>query len=142
MCFKNLTHRLFSRFSKHRSNKPGQFRSTWMVQRAVKKLALNAVQQEKLTTLVGQVASSKLVLNESFANNRQSLHELIEADILDRDKAVDLLQSGINDVEQHATRLIDTFADFFTSLDNSQRDKVKRRLANRPIWTRSIVCNH
>lgn len=142
MCFRNITHRLFSRFSKRHPNKCGQLRSAWIVQRAAKKLDLNEVQRGKLTTLVEQLVNSKSVLNESFTNNRQSLHELIEADILDRDKAVDLLQSGIHDFEQHATRLIDTFADFFATLDSKQRVVVKRQLATRPLWNRSVACSH
>jgi Spy/CpxP family protein refolding chaperone len=116
---------LFHRHRRHR----GWF-AQWMMRRIGRKLKLDTQQQGRLEDLQGKVHEVHDDLRQVRRDTHAEVEKLISAEQLDRDAAKRLLAVPRHAMEDHMPEMVDSFADFFDSLNGEQR----RRLLG--LWQR------
>lgn len=100
-------------------------RAEWMVDRINNKLELTDVQQTKLKALSEEMLSSRKAMKLKFSDSHNQVAALFEQTTLDQNKALGILQSHTQMIEEQAPVMISAFANFYDSLDIEQQAEVR-----------------
>lgn len=118
----SLIHRIFGRFCSIRSCRSG---SSWIERRIGSRLELDSSQRAKLAAVAQQLRMAKENMRSGRDEGRSELLQLFSADTLDRDAAKGLLHQQLNKLDGHSQGLVDSFAEFFDSLGDHQRQRLR-----------------
>lgn len=98
------------------------------VDKASRRLDLDAVQKAKLNTLADQVQAQRAALVPAGRAPRAELQALIGGPSFDRTQAAALLQAKISAVQLKSPELINAFGDFYDSLRPEQQAQLRDAL--------------
>lgn len=100
-------------------------RAEWMMDKVSNKLELTDIQQTKLKALSEEMLSSRKAMKSKFGDSREQIVALFEQPTLDQKKALSLVQSKTQMIEEKAPVIITAFANFYDSLDAEQQSEVR-----------------
>ncbi|SMN02342.1 hypothetical protein SPONN_871 [uncultured Candidatus Thioglobus sp.] len=100
-----------------------------------KKLTLNETQKVELNQLTESLATTFKAGKKSFRALRTTglndILSLLEANKLDQEEALKMVQAHLATIESHAKEMISSAADFTDSLTAEQREKLKKIIERR-----------
>ncbi|MDH5447150.1 MAG: Spy/CpxP family protein refolding chaperone [Gammaproteobacteria bacterium] len=102
--------------------------SAWLMEEVNDELDLNTKQQAKLKVFVDELADGHKVMHSQRKQSRETIMSLLEQHSLDRKKSLALVQGHINTVQQRAPKLVNSFGDFYDSLNPEQRKEMREHL--------------
>jgi len=100
-------------------------RAQWMVERVTDKLELTESQQVKLKALKDEMMSSRKNMKQKFGESKSQFRVLFDASTLDQKRAVSLVSSHTQFVNEQAPVLVAAFANFYDSLDLEQQTEIR-----------------
>ncbi len=116
-------HRILARFGCHKTN--------GLERRISKKLDLDNDQQEKLSKLNITLKGVKESLHDIQRQGLLGLDELLISETLDQEKAGEILKQGIQVADQRRIEVVNSFAEFFDSLKQRQREALREMINRR-----------
>lgn len=102
--------------------------SAWLMEKATDELELDTSQQARFKVFVDELSDSRKTMRSQRKQSRETLMSLLEQPSLDRDKSLMLVQGHIKTVQERAPKLVNSFADFFDSLNPEQRKELREEL--------------
>lgn len=103
-------------------------RAQWMMKKVSKKLDLNADQQVKLETVRDQLVATVKIARAGRDSVHEEALDLIKGDKLDKEKAIEMVNKRTDTVKEHAPTIIAAIGDFYDSLNEDQRAKLRERI--------------
>ncbi len=100
-------------------------RADWMVERVTDKLELTESQQGKLKALKDEMMTARKDMKLKFGDSREQMVALFDQPTIDQGKALNIIKSHTQMVEERAPVMVSTFADFYDSLDSEQQREVR-----------------
>ena len=100
-------------------------RAQWMVEEVTDELELTETQQVKLKTLSDEMLSTRTSMKEQFGETREQMVALFDQPMLDQDKALNIIKSHTQMVDERAPVMVTAFADFYDSLDTVQQEEIR-----------------
>ncbi|NOR51489.1 MAG: hypothetical protein GQ470_02615 [Gammaproteobacteria bacterium] len=100
-------------------------RAQWMVEEVTDELELTETQQLKLKTLSDEMLSTRTSMKEQFGESREQMVSLFDYPMLNQDKALKIIKSHTQMVDEQAPVMVTAFADFYDSLDSEQQIEVR-----------------
>jgi Spy/CpxP family protein refolding chaperone len=95
-----------------------------MRRRIGRKLKLDGGQRERLAALQGKLHEVHSELRQVRRDTHRQVEQLISAPQLDREAARRLVAVPRHAVEEYMPEMVDSFADFYDSLDGDQRQRL------------------
>ncbi|MDH5179665.1 MAG: Spy/CpxP family protein refolding chaperone [Gammaproteobacteria bacterium] len=112
---------------KHHRSDPEKH-AEWLVEKITDKLELNEAQQGKLKDFTQQV----LIVRKSLKNEKPGLHDdfltMLSQPKLDRNQALQRINQHIDALQSRAPVLVNSFADFYDTLNEQQRRILQDKL--------------
>lgn len=102
--------------------------SAWLMEKATDELELDTSQQARFKVFVDELSDSRKTMRSQRKQSRETLMSLLEQPSLDRDKSLALVQGHINTVQERAPKLVNSFADFYDTLNSAQRKELREEL--------------
>lgn len=99
-----------------------------VVEKVSGKLELNEAQRQKLNVLADEILAQRKALRQD-EQPRAQLQALIQGSSFDRQRAQSLLSQKTEAVQSHGPKVIAALADFYDSLNPTQQQQVRDRLA-------------
>lgn len=99
-----------------------------VLERAARKLDLDAAQKDKLAALADRVRESRNAMVSASANPRDELSAAIAGRTFDRDRVAALVQSQLGAANKESPALITAAADFYDSLRPAQQVELRALL--------------
>ncbi len=106
-------------------------RGEWMVQKVSKELELNSIQRDKLVNLKDEFLSLRKELRDDRAQLRTDVLAMLQQPTLDRDKANAMVSGQLATVNAGSPAIIDAVANFYDSLDDTQRSEIREFIQNK-----------
>lgn len=104
-------------------------KAQYISEKIADKLELKGEQNLRLAKLKEEI----LIVVKEVRDNRQAHHkkilELLSQEQFDREQALKLINEKSVNIEEKATPIVYAFADFYDSLDSSQQQKLREKLA-------------
>ncbi|MFT5449113.1 MAG: protein CpxP [Gammaproteobacteria bacterium] len=113
-------------YAKYQFASHGDF-AAHMVERVSDKLDLNAMQEQSLEVLANELVTFKAGMKRELRNDRQTLCDMLAAPQFDQAKAIDMLNSKTNELNQNAPALITALGSFLNGLSAEQRAEIIER---------------
>ena len=107
--------------------------STKVVEKIGHKLTLNDTQKQKLTVLADELVAQRKAFRGQ-GNPRDDVKALVAGDKFDRERAQALLTDKTQRLQSAGPKVLAALADFYDSLDSTQQQQVRERLAERRGW--------
>jgi Spy/CpxP family protein refolding chaperone len=111
--------RLFHRHHRHRG-----WIAQWMMRRIGRKLKLDTQQQGRLEALQGKMHEVHDDLRQVRRDTHAEVEKLITTEHMDREAARRLFQVPRHAMEERMPEMVDSFADFYDSLNGEQRQRL------------------
>jgi protein CpxP len=102
-----------------------------MVERAGRKLDLDAAQKAKLTVLADALAAQRKAMVAKGGEPRAELKAVLAGPLFDRNRALALVDAKATAVREASPTLVAAAADFYDSLKPEQQQKVRELLERR-----------
>lgn len=115
-------------YGKHRFGNPEK-RATHMVNYVSDELDLDSTQQQALTVFKDQLLSSRAVVRDEMTETREELKSLFAADVFDRAKALELINTRTSQINSMAPELVGSLGDFLDSLNADQKAQINEFIA-------------
>ena len=106
-------------------------RGAWVVEKVSKKLELNAAQKSKLVELKNEVIAVRKSMRSDREQNRAELLAMLKQPTLDRQKVNSMVQQKIDQASQHTPLVVDALANFYDSLDDTQRAELAEHIEDK-----------
>lgn len=106
----------------------------WLLKRKLRKLKLGERQREQLDQLILSTASARHDHLSARGELHSSLAELLSEPEFNRDKAAEIMRTATGHQVDRATKLIDTFGEFYDGLDSRQQAQL------RAMWQKRGRC--
>ncbi len=100
-------------------------RAQWMVEKVTDKLELTEPQQSKLQTLSDEMLSTRKTMKQQFGETREQMVTLFDQPTLDQDRALTIVQTHTQLVDERAAVVVAAFADFYDVLNSEQQTKIR-----------------
>ncbi len=104
------------------------------IDKVTDKLELNAAQKQKLEVLADEMLAQRKAFKGEGADPRAEVQALVQGERFDRDRALALLNQKTQAVQGQGPRVIAAMADFYDSLNPTQQQQVRERMAQRKGW--------
>lgn len=101
-------------------------RAQWMLDKVSSELALTQEQQKKLVAVKDELLSSRQLMKSRMSDNHAQLLSLLEQSTLDQDKALAIIQSQTQMINERSPVMVAAFAGFYDSLDSDQQLKISQ----------------
>ena len=105
-----------------------------VVQKASRKLSLNADQQQRLTQLGDTLIAQRLASQAQTNSPRAQMRALLDGSRFDLSGAQDLVQNAANKLTAQSPEMLTAVGGFFDSLNPVQQQQVRDRLDGRGRW--------
>jgi Spy/CpxP family protein refolding chaperone len=105
-----------------------------LTERLTEKMDLTTVQQDKLNVVSDQFQEARGSFRDQRGATRAEVLALLEADTMDREKAMALFEARRQEMESRARIIIAAMADFTDSLSSEQRAQLKEMIERRGGW--------
>lgn len=106
-------------------------KTEFMLFKVSRRLDLNDDQQNKLERFAEELGG----MRKGRQNDKKGMHEelqgLLDEAPVDRAKALEIIDQRHQEFRRHMQQLVDAFADFSDSLDESQRSELKQIISER-----------
>jgi len=116
---------------KHRFGNPEK-KARHMVNYISDELSLDATQQQALSVFKDQLISSHSDFRGNMVNLHEDANSLFTADVFNRSKALDLINSRTAQINTLAPDLVNSLGNFLDSLNSEQKAQISEFIANRP----------
>ena len=105
-------------------------KAEFVCERITKKLNLNELQQQNLQALVGEAMDLMREMRAEKAANKAEVEALLTPQVFDQNKALQMIQTKTQRINDKAPAVVASLAVFIDSLDEDQRAKVQSFVAN------------
>jgi len=105
-------------------------RAQWMMKKVSKKLDLDADQRIKLESVRDELVATVKIARAGRDSVHQEALDIIKDDKLDRDKAITMVNKRTDTVVERAPTIIAAIGDFYDSLNEDQRAKLRERITD------------
>jgi protein CpxP len=95
------------------------------IERATKKLDLDAAQRQNLTVLAGKLREQRTALIGSTTNPRDEARALLAGPTFDRERALGLINEKTEAVRSKSPEVVAAAADFYDSLRPDQQQRLR-----------------
>ena len=102
---------------------------TWYIRGVIKRLKLNETQKAKFLSLQDNLNASESHVGEIEQERNAMLNEVFTGDTFDKNAALQLMNIPQRAFAEQVPAVVDSFAEFYESLDNHQREKVRELCA-------------
>jgi len=106
----------------------------WLLKRKLRKLKLGEHQREQLDQMILSTASARHDHLSARGELHSGLAELLSEPEFNRDKAAEVMRTATDHQLDRATKLIDTFGEFYDHLDSRQQAQL------RAMWKKRGRC--
>jgi len=96
-------------------------RGEWVVEKASKKLELNADQKSKLIVVKNEFLDVRKTMRSDRQQTRAEVLAMLKQPTLDREKMNVIVNQKITTISTRSPAIIDAIGNFYDSLDDSQR---------------------
>jgi Spy/CpxP family protein refolding chaperone len=120
-------------WAKHNGHCSAEDRMQFVSERIGRKLDLNDAQRGRLEALVGTVMELRSEQQDRRRGMNQDVTELLSAPMLDRERAVALIDERLQGIEDRKRILVDAFADFSDDLAPAQRAQLAELIEQRQM---------
>jgi Spy/CpxP family protein refolding chaperone len=100
-------------------------RSEWMMHKITKELELNETQQARLENVKDELLKARKTMHENREQHSSDIIAMLKQPTFDRDKANTIVSQHIETVNTQAPVIIDAIGDFYDSLDDAQRARLR-----------------
>lgn len=111
----------------HRFKTPEK-RAEYFTQKITKKLDLTGEQQVRLESLKEEMLALRKEISEKREGTRGSVRELLNVERFDQEKALDLVNGHVDEVQAKAPQIIAALGHFWDSLDARQQSQVREKM--------------
>mgnify|MGYP001550334379 FL=1 len=118
-------------WAKHNGYCSSEDRMQYVSERIDRKLDLNDDQKLHLESLIGALLELRSEQQDRRRGVNQDVTELLSAPMLDRDRAVALIDKRLQGIDDRKRTLVDAFADFSDSLAPEQRAELAELIEQR-----------
>ena len=118
-------------WAKHNGYCSSEDRMQYVSERIDRKLDLNDDQRLHLESLIGTLLELRSEQQDRRRGVNQDVTELLSAPMLDRDRAVALIDKRLQGIDDRKRTLVDAFADFSDSLAPEQRAELAELIEQR-----------
>lgn len=105
-----------------------------VVQKATRKLSLNAEQRQSLSQLGDTLIAQRLASQQQPTSPRAQMRALLDGPRFDLASAKDLVQNAANKLTAQSPEVLTAIASFFDSLNPVQQQQVRDRIDGRGRW--------
>jgi Spy/CpxP family protein refolding chaperone len=118
-------------WAKHNGYCSSEDRMQYVSERIGRELDLNDDQKLHLESLIGTLLELRSEQQDRRRGVNQDVTELLSAPMLDRDRAVALIDKRLQGIDDRKRTLVDAFADFSDSLAPEQRAELAELIEQR-----------
>lgn len=103
-----------------------EHRAQWVEKKVTRKLELTDSQQEKLKGISTEMMNARNDMKQQFGDDREQLLALLEQPSLDQDKALGMIQSHTQAMNDRAPIIVASVGEFYDSLSIEQQAEVRQ----------------
>lgn len=107
-----------------------EHRADWIVATVSDKLELNDSQTAKLNTVKDELLALRNRMHSEHEATHAEILSMLEQPQLERQKVLNLIGNKTQLIQQEAPTLVNSFADFYDSLDEAQHQKLREHVSN------------
>ncbi len=115
--------------SHHRYHDP-ETRGEWLVEKVTDELELNKSQQSKLEIVRQEILAIRKEIKVDRESTREEILKILEQPQLDRQKTLSIVEQRTASINQYAPQIVNLLGDFYDSLSDIQRSKLKEHIAD------------